>query len=530
MTPHRLDSQISIIELVISIRKRPLFFLGCFAALFALVVAVYFILPRKYISEGKFFVQVGRSSVGTDPTTSSGTISLQDSRETEVNSVVTMLESREVAAAVVDKIGAERILEPVSMIGKLLESMPALSFSSEMSGAELTKEEVDELTLKNKAINYLLKQLDVDHEKKTTVVSVAAPLQTPFLARDVVDAYLQEYQKMHIKINQRTASNTFFEEQYQQYDGQLRKAEEKLQEYRDSIDALTIAGARNLLQQEINQLTLDRVSTEINLQQEEEKAKQLGDQLKSLPRFINRADVEVSSLARDKATEALFNLQVQASELESRLSEDDPRLKAKRSAVENATRDLETIPKTFSQSEKSVSSTFQQAQVLHMQAETSAKALRKRLDGIDSAIAEKKQLAKKMNSIDVVGKSLQRKIQVEEDTLMKMASKRSESQTIGALDSQNISNVKVAQQASLVLKKVFPSGMVFGVLGLVFAFIGATLLTFLREISRFLVDEHRQSQPVRNSGRPSEVNISSQQPNRVRSEIGENQTEVASHG
>ena len=117
------DSPISVFELINAVRRNPQYFFRWLLYLLAFVAVVYIIVPRKYFSDGKLFVQVGRSSVGTDPTTSSGTVSLQDSRETEVKSVVTMLESREIANSVVDRVGAERILKPVSLVGKLFDQL-----------------------------------------------------------------------------------------------------------------------------------------------------------------------------------------------------------------------------------------------------------------------------------------------------------------------------------------------------------------------------------------------------------------------
>ena len=479
------ESPISIIEVIRSVRNSPIYFLFWLALLFSLVVLTYLVIPRKYFSDGKLYVQVGRSSVGTDPTTSSGTVSLQDSRETEVKSVVTMLQSREIAEAVVGRVGAERILEPASAIGKFLDSLPPIAISSGGPKGELSEEEVDELKLTNRAVKKLLKNIVVEHEKKTTVVTIAAPMQDAFLARDVVNAYLESYKKKHVEINQRSASNNFFDTQFRHYDNQLSEAEKELQQFRDSISSLTIDGARSLLQQEINQLVLDRDSTKVNLNQSKEKAAQLAVQLKQLPKFITGADTQVSSLAKDKATEALFSLQLEESELSAKLSDRDPRLKEIRNAIGKAKLQLKSIPKSFSEAKKSVSESYQQVQVMFTSAMVDAKAMEKRLEELNRSIKEKHEDAKELNLAEIKGESIKRRIQIEKESLMRMANKRAESQTIGALDNERISNVKIAQDASLVLKKIFPSGSVFGVLGLVFASFGATVMTFLHE-TKFL--------------------------------------------
>ncbi len=497
MTVESPADSISLIEILRSVRKSPLYFFIWFVLLFGLVVAAYFLAPRQYLSDGKLFVQVGRSSVGTDPTTSSSTISLQDSRETEVKSVVAMLESREIAGLVADRVGVERILEPVSTIGKLLDSLPAIELSSGAPGgdSELTSEEIEKIKRRNLAIKELLGEVEVEHGKKTTVITVAVSLQTPFLARDVINAYLYEYQKKHVEINRRSASDNFFSKQFVHFDEQLAQAEEALQDFRDSLGSLTVEGARSLLQQEINQLSLDRVSTSIEYSQAREKADQFLNQLIEIPKLIKGADTQVASFARGKAREALFNLQLLETEMSAKLADLNPKLIEIRDAIKKAKKDIEEIPETFNEAEQNINVVHQQVLVLHAEADARAKSLQERLQQIELAIGAKQKEVKKLNQAETKRNAMQRKIQIAKQSLMQMASKRAESRTIGALDSEQISNVRVAQKASLIIKKVFPSGAVFGVLGLAFAFFGATVMTFFKH-NKIWFDVPSETTPV----------------------------------
>src|SRR5690348_14410053 len=65
---------------------------------------------RTYESEAKLYVRVGRESVSLDPTATTGqVVSLQDSREGEVNAIEQLLLARETAEMVVDKLGTDMI-------------------------------------------------------------------------------------------------------------------------------------------------------------------------------------------------------------------------------------------------------------------------------------------------------------------------------------------------------------------------------------------------------------------------------------
>lgn len=90
-----------------------------FFALVMIATGLYVLfVPRQYKSEAKLFVRLGRENVGLDATTTLGQAppmtSVPASREEEINTVVLILESRGLLERVVDTIGAETILDPIS--------------------------------------------------------------------------------------------------------------------------------------------------------------------------------------------------------------------------------------------------------------------------------------------------------------------------------------------------------------------------------------------------------------------------------
>src|SRR5438105_232682 len=68
--------------------------LAFFAVLGATAVGLY-VWPAKYASDAKLFVRLGRESVGLDPTATTGqTISVSETRESEINSILDIVGSR----------------------------------------------------------------------------------------------------------------------------------------------------------------------------------------------------------------------------------------------------------------------------------------------------------------------------------------------------------------------------------------------------------------------------------------------------
>src|SRR5437667_2351417 len=84
---------------------------GAFALVVAVALAIILLTPRRYSSEAKLFVHVGRESVSLDPTATTGqTITMNDSRESEMTSVVDLLASRSLREQVIDAVGVAAIL------------------------------------------------------------------------------------------------------------------------------------------------------------------------------------------------------------------------------------------------------------------------------------------------------------------------------------------------------------------------------------------------------------------------------------
>ncbi len=96
-----------------------------------LCAAAILLFPKKYESEAKLFVRLGRGSASIDPATVGQTISIQESRETEMNSMIDLLQSRSLAERIVDEIGHERILKKHAWIevqaDRLMELLQAKS-------------------------------------------------------------------------------------------------------------------------------------------------------------------------------------------------------------------------------------------------------------------------------------------------------------------------------------------------------------------------------------------------------------------
>ncbi|HEY6564741.1 MAG TPA: hypothetical protein VIY86_09615, partial [Pirellulaceae bacterium] len=172
-----------------------------YLAAIAITVAVLLVVPRKYMSEGKFFVNLGRGMVSLDPTATTGkSVSIQETRDAEINSVADILKSRALTEKVVDGIGVDRILKSNSLVADWIR-LPEMELPSltrvEPIAANGASTDMKTLKRRERALRRLESDLKVKATKKAATISVIARASSPALAREIVEQLMGKYHDLH---------------------------------------------------------------------------------------------------------------------------------------------------------------------------------------------------------------------------------------------------------------------------------------------------------------------------------------------
>src|SRR6478672_9574144 len=86
--------------------------LSTFTVGMALTLLYLAVAPRKYRSEAKVLVRIGRESITLDPTATTGQfVAMAETRDAELHGVEELLASRATAEKIVDQFGPRVILE-----------------------------------------------------------------------------------------------------------------------------------------------------------------------------------------------------------------------------------------------------------------------------------------------------------------------------------------------------------------------------------------------------------------------------------
>ncbi len=204
-------------------------------------VAYTAIAPAYYGSEAKLYVRVGHESVALDPTATTGqTVNVQESRESELNSVFELINSRMVLEKVVDDLG------PAFVVSAGTQS-PAEKPDGQAPPSMLAK--LNPLTIyssRDDAVQKLAKRVSVTNLKKSNVFTIFCEAQTPEAARLIVEKMIDTAREAYTRVNRTAGSVDFFTEQTAAEKKQLDRLESRLRDLKNRTGVAALDTQREM--------------------------------------------------------------------------------------------------------------------------------------------------------------------------------------------------------------------------------------------------------------------------------------------
>ena len=398
--------------------RRKMFVFFCVTiALTLLVIALY---PRSYSSEAKLFMRIGRESVALDPTATTGeTITLQKTQTDEINSALNLLSSRAVLEKVAERVGAKRIIED-------LPSGSSKSDAAAKSASQI-RQALDSASAKLAGVLQTLRlydpgsDLDMAVRRLQNGVTTFAPKESTIIS---VKYSAASPELAHDVVDAVTA--VFLEEHVK-----LGQTEGSLAFFSEQVDKLH------------NELVAAQA--------------ELRDRKNAYQLTVPSADREsVVEKTRDAMRQKLYDLKLQESELSSRYTDEYPPLKEIRTQQAEVVKALTSLPGSASLATDKVGATK---------------------NGKSSLNAEIVRLNEQQFELA----QMERKVGLLEGKYRMHVEKLEQARVNDALGRERISNVKVAQPATLVGKPDSPKKALILVLGVLAAAFGAIGLAFVCE-------------------------------------------------
>ena len=468
------------------LRRHPKKSLATFGVLMALSLAAMILLPRTYESESLLFVRVGRESVTLDPTVTTGQIiALNESRESELNSILEVLKSRAIMERVVDRLGPEAVLLPPSDGGPA-ESRNRVkeALSSVMNTMSQWFEPSGPLSDREKAVQALGKNAGIYNKQKSNIISVTYKARSPKQAQLIVSALVDEYLSEHQRIHATPGSYNFFVEQEAMFSDKLQTSQQALTDAKDAMGLASLEGKRQLIEDRVKKITTEQLTVETSISASAARIASLEKLISDLPSRITSQEVDgMPNVAGDNMRQQLYALEIQEKELLSKYTAEHPLVIAARQKVRDAQEIMGAQAESRTYATTAVNPSAQKLQVELLVEKAAGEALQARLANLDREYSVAQEELKAINANELKLNELSRNLALAEANYQVYASKLEEARIQQSLDEEHISNLNISQPATFVEKPVSPKKAIVLVAGFLMSCMGALCVAILAEMN-----------------------------------------------
>ena len=470
-----------------------LFFLGVMVT----VTAGTFLLAETFRAEAKLLVRIGKENVSLDPTATTGqTISIGQSRESEINSELEILKSRELALNVVDAIGPEVFLNPPEEESPANASSPSRTpqwkreikgkAKEIMGGLAVFLQDIGLITpleSREKAVIGLMKSLEIETQKNNNTLSLSYDAESPKFAQTVLARLIDLYLEKHMTAYRTPGSFDFFDRQAEQLKNQLAKTDEELKALKNRTGVASFEEQRKITLNRIGALQQDSEATGAALAISRAKVAELKEKLSGVsPTLVTQEMKSSSNQGVELMRARLYELRMKEQELLSKYTETSIPVKELRRQIAEAQAQLAKEEGTSrTDVTTAVNPTYQQLDLALITERATLSSLEAKARVVNDQLAGARSEIKAINDTELRIVNLQREVALQDTKYRKYSENREQARIDQALEMNKISNITVIQQATASQKPVKPKKALNLALGLFLGLIGGLGLAFFSE-------------------------------------------------
>ncbi len=450
-----------------------------FGAVLGVTAALTLLTPRAYRSEAKLYLRLGRENAMLDPAATLGqapVVTVPESRENEINSVIEVLRGRSLLEQVVDRVGAEVVLGEADLPADFTPGPPPQDAAAraEQAGRDRAP--------RAKAARLLARQLDVEAVKKSNVIQLRYDGPSPEVSQAVLATLTEFYLDRHVRLNRTPGGPKFLTDQTARTRDQLARSEQKLLEVQGRTGLFAPEEQQRLLVARLARLEDERLQAEASLRSAEAEVKALRARLAAAsPTQVTGRTTGARNEAADGMRVQLYNLQLKEQELLSRHPAEHPEVRQLRRQVAAARALLEKEERDREQVTVGPSREYEELRLELARKEPAAEALKAKAESLrgqlDKAIAGVKALNEDRMRFD----DLKREAEMQSARYRKYADALEQAQIDRALQAERISNVSIVEPATFDAVPVRPRRLLYLAAGLLLAVLASLGAAWLAE-------------------------------------------------
>jgi uncharacterized protein involved in exopolysaccharide biosynthesis len=384
----------------------------------------------------------------------------------ELNSEVEIIRSRPVLERVVKELQMDKPkpIKEEGVAGALRDVLRGLlkgmRWTTEQMGLSkpLSPSQVFEATVEK-----LRSRLIVEPESDSQVIWIRYRSNDPELAAQVVNRVAAEYQKQHLTINLKRAESSFYAEQIEKVQGDLKGLQEQLLHLKERAGIVSFSEQSRAILRKLEALDNSRTNVQKEIIRMRARVEKIQDLRKAKPGLL----IPLPELAQEQQLSALedkyLNLQFQVKTVLQRYTRESRQYQVI----------TEQIGALRKQIQDQVSTLLERdlAKLRELQAEEQA---------VNQTVKDMKAEMEQLPAAEMNLANLERDIDTKQAILSVLLKKYQDSLLAQSTD-QRLENAKILSLAAVPLKPVFPNLLLNLALGLVLALVVSLSVGFLLE-------------------------------------------------
>src|SRR5262245_59835959 len=264
----------------------------------AITLACTLVLPDRYQSRMKILVKNTRADTVITPESNSPTSGSGEITESQINSEIALLTSKD-------------LLEQVVIQSGLDKTTPASFFGPRLPPIE-------------RAVLQLEKNLEIEPTKKAAIIEVRYTSASPERAAAVLQVLANLYLEKHLKLHSPPGAQEFFQNQTSQYGEQLANAENNLATFQRQQDFVSLEQEKQLNLQKMTEVRSRYLDAEGSVKDIGERINSLQQQLAKLPpRISTQSRAVPNQYSLERLGTMLVELKNKRTQLLSKFQADD---------------------------------------------------------------------------------------------------------------------------------------------------------------------------------------------------------------
>jgi len=467
-----------------AILRQSFFFLVVFAIGIGLTVLTLVYAPRKYQSQTKLMVGLGRENVVLDPTATIGeTANFHRTPDFEIESTIQTMLSRDVIEKVVQRIGVDRVLKKNEEgLQDLQAGGPGFNPGEWIDWLVQLQYQMDPVAPREQAINRLFKGMTVEARRNSGVIDVRFLASTPELAQEITQTWLDVFRSEHSSRSATKESLAFFESVEKNLSEQLNRAREEFQARKTSFGLVTTGGGQRILEQQLELAKTSRIQTTLRLANSKSRLESLLKQEEATDRYVMTADSTAhTSDAQQRMRTSLYQLEIQLEALASKYGPEHPQYINLQRQVDEARTIYEAQKEGTRQTVETLNPLFVHLLEQIANEQSSFDGFAGELGSVEETVALLTKQLESLNQQETELATLERRVEVLENQYRLQYIKLEQARLAQQLEATDISNLKIVQKPSFEEKPASPNLLICAILGAFASLMGAIGLASVRE-------------------------------------------------